>query len=805
MVNAGKVWIDNVYLKLSRHLVRPNFMFITAGALNGEVWPLIGRSDIYITQTTFQGEHRGNAHGLVADTTGCSIYFNDCIFTDWAGSTSIITLKFQSICNVRNTVFRNMHLQVEIADVSFAGIVRFENVSLANVTLEHGAVVSTTLNDYGPAVGSYLTYYAEDDEDFDVEIQPVPPSERGVFGEEFVIVEQTMSDCVYLLAAAGTVFPGCPQSSLMARNDMISRSSVRGENRTRTGMPFENLPPAGGVGAVRPETAGQGGDDSFVPLPPGEYLYDREVSSDSYGGDYIVDGAGEPLEYDTYSGDDDAEAVEDYRAMNNPQLRYEELLIRADDEWLAATQQVLPTRPPAPEGWPPLVPDNSSTSTSSPEYVAAVVLVPPLTLVGIPEAESTPPLATPNDTFPIGASAFMAIAGVLCLAILVYLVVAWRCGRGAKRGSSTHVELAAGTWHASEAGGVVGGGTLPLGPSGHEQQMKQKQVAQLMRQLDEFRKGSLLLGRFEVLGHAHCAIGGETVVQYALNPTDGKAYAIKFFLDQNMFRAEATLHAAFRPSLREHLSSHLASAAAAAARAAPDQAPAPEEFLPKVLKMWDNADGRLHDMRGTRLPPLLVMHRQVSLQDWADDNAPDVFSVLAMLSSVSKRLSALHDAGYVHCNLKPSKILLPASTRLWKVSGFSRVVRAGSEVPLRFTLAYAAPEVVAACMSGCEAIRCTPALDAWALGVVAFEMLTGTSAFNLVTDGSAKAVAQLRGEQLLPWEGPRCGPLLHRLGVLRPAVLHLIERDPAQRSTARQFHTACSDAFSQHMEVDPAI
>ena len=62
----------------------------------------------------------------------------DCIFTDWAGVLSPITLKFQSVATIRNSVFRNMHLNYEIVDVSFAGIVNFRNVLLANVTLERG-------------------------------------------------------------------------------------------------------------------------------------------------------------------------------------------------------------------------------------------------------------------------------------------------------------------------------------------------------------------------------------------------------------------------------------------------------------------------------------------------------------------------------------------------------------------------------------------------------------------------------------------------------------------------------------------
>ena len=74
MVNGGHLWIDNVYLKLSRHLVRPNFSFVTAGALNAENdWPQVSRSTTFLTGITFQGEQRGNARGVVTDIASSAV------------------------------------------------------------------------------------------------------------------------------------------------------------------------------------------------------------------------------------------------------------------------------------------------------------------------------------------------------------------------------------------------------------------------------------------------------------------------------------------------------------------------------------------------------------------------------------------------------------------------------------------------------------------------------------------------------------------------------------------------------------
>ena len=173
----------------------------------------------------------------------------DCVFTDWAGFLSPLTVKFKSVGTVRNSTFRNMNLEVEIADVSFEGIVHFEEARLANVTLSKGNIVSTSLNDYQQAIGFYLSYYADDDAEYDVLVSAVPRGETGVFGEEWVIRNDTASDCIYLLSDPGVLLPGCSQSTLAARNRTIDRGLDTG-SRKSNGVPFSQ------VGAASPAPAG---------------------------------------------------------------------------------------------------------------------------------------------------------------------------------------------------------------------------------------------------------------------------------------------------------------------------------------------------------------------------------------------------------------------------------------------------------------------------------------------------------------------------------------------------------------------
>jgi eukaryotic-like serine/threonine-protein kinase len=98
----------------------------------------------------------------------------------------------------------------------------------------------------------------------------------------------------------------------------------------------------------------------------------------------------------------------------------------------------------------------------------------------------------------------------------------------------------------------------------------------------------------------------------------------------------------------------------------------------------------------------------------------------------------MHEAGFVHRDLKPANVMwLPRENR-WTIIDFGCAARIGKPAPLSFTLAYAAPEVVHTLEMGMKTIKGTPALDSWSLGVMAFELLTGSPAFRLVTDGRAR-------------------------------------------------------------------
>jgi serine/threonine protein kinase len=108
---------------------------------------------------------------------------------------------------------------------------------------------------------------------------------------------------------------------------------------------------------------------------------------------------------------------------------------------------------------------------------------------------------------------------------------------------------------------------------------------------------------------------------------------------------------------------------------------------------------------------------------------------LQVLAHVALRLRDLHAAGSVHRDIKPENIMLLHRKNRWTLIDFGSVAKLGSEAPLSLTLHYAAPETVAAWREQRRRVVVTAALDAWSLGVVAFELLTRQPAFQMLLQG----------------------------------------------------------------------
>lgn len=137
---------------------------------------------------------------------------------------------------------------------------------------------------------------------------------------------------------------------------------------------------------------------------------------------------------------------------------------------------------------------------------------------------------------------------------------------------------------------------------------------------------------------ARCSVG-QAVVQFARGRTDRADYAIKFFLDEAAFQAEAALYAAFPPTDASNNATVTAlecsqkqdsSQATGRPAAGTSQMLNAARFLPKVDAVCDGSNGKLVDPRGRPLPSCIVMEKGESLQDWSLRAEPDMFTSLAV-------------------------------------------------------------------------------------------------------------------------------------------------------------------------------
>eukprot|EP00892_Ulva_mutabilis_P004406 jgi/Ulvmu1/2337/UM013_0185.1 len=272
-----------------------------------------------------------------------------------------------------------------------------------------------------------------------------------------------------------------------------------------------------------------------------------------------------------------------------------------------------------------------------------------------------------------------------------------------------------------------------------------------------------LLQRFVLLGPTERRHSENSVVQYARSTEDDEDYAFKFFISREKFEAERTVFA------------HWILGA----------------MLPRLEGLYDNRDAALQDPRGHALPPCVIMERGESLAEWFQRRKPDLRTALPVVANIAKRVAGMHRGGYVHRDLKPGNIMWLPRDSQWSLIDFGVAAEIGRPAPLNCTPPYAPPEVVAAWNGGRMSVTATHALDAWALGVVVFEMLTGRPPLDTAL-GSIDAVREaLLGEAPLPWE--RLSPEdRRRLGPCKGPVLLLLQRDPLMRPSLDLFYHKCN-------------
>ncbi|MEV6599589.1 serine/threonine-protein kinase [Actinoplanes sp. NPDC051346] len=141
---------------------------------------------------------------------------------------------------------------------------------------------------------------------------------------------------------------------------------------------------------------------------------------------------------------------------------------------------------------------------------------------------------------------------------------------------------------------------------------------------------------------------------------------------------------------------------------------------------------------------------------------------------VATALTAIHGAGIIHRDLKPRNVLLaPGSPKVIDF-GIARPLEATSghtqTGEMVGTVAYMAPE-----RFGDESTLLTPAADVFAWGAVVAFAGTGRTPFNADSPPAIAARILTRPPDLTGLSGP-----------LRDLVAHALEKDPADRPTARE-------------------
>ena len=185
---------------------------------------------------------------------------------------------------------------------------------------------------------------------------------------------------------------------------------------------------------------------------------------------------------------------------------------------------------------------------------------------------------------------------------------------------------------------------------------------------------------------------------------------------------------------------------------------------PGIAKVYDYRDGD---------PPYLVMELVdgPSLARLLDNGPVAPALTMSLIAQAARALQAAHAAGLVHRDIKPGNMLISRG-RYVKITDFGIAHAAGSAPLTRpgvlmGTAAYLAPEWA-------EGRPATPAADLYALGIVAYQCLSGRVPFH----GDPLAVALAHREQPLP-------PLPSSVPAdVAALVADLTAKDPSARPAA---------------------
>lgn len=199
----------------------------------------------------------------------------------------------------------------------------------------------------------------------------------------------------------------------------------------------------------------------------------------------------------------------------------------------------------------------------------------------------------------------------------------------------------------------------------------------------------------------------------------------------------------------------------------------------------------IYDYNSSHLPPYIVMRYLPggTLKELLANGPLTTDTAIHILKQIAAAIDYAHRQGIVHRDLKPSNIILDSSgdayladfgiARLTTVE--SKITQAGAAMG---TPTYMSPEQI-------EGLETGPRSDLYSLGVLLFEMLTGTAPFN--GPHTLAVVVQHLNDPV-----PNASERVHVLGTaIDPVIARAMAKQPEDRfATASDLATAAAHALN---------